>query len=207
MTSNDFFVLVHRLDGDAVTEYVLDRPANMGEAPTCEVCGLFLGTLAWLPPYRVEIESFGNEFGDLAFGFGAREFLVSPRFRQIYDNNGLQGLSGFEPIEVVKVIRHKNLTCEPPRYLKASVCRGETAVDPVASGVEWQGEVGCPRCLQGRKLKRRRRIVIDENTWSGEDIFLARGLPSEFIASRRFKEVCEVNQVTNAVFVPSIHRR
>jgi hypothetical protein len=206
VTIYPFYVLVHRLEGDADTEYLTSEDANRGGGAFCDVCGLAVGSREWLPPFKVELESWGNRYGDFVFGTSA-DFLVSPRFKDIYDNERLKGLSGFQPVEIERVVRHKKLPGMPPAYLRVHVARSETAVDPVASGVEWKDDPVCPRCLIGRELKRRRRIVIDEQTWTGDDFFFARGLHEEFIASRRFKEVCEANGVTNAVFVPSVHRR
>jgi hypothetical protein len=199
-------VLVHRVEGDSVTDYLTCDDANIGEAAFCDVCGLAVGSREWLPPFKVEIEAWGTRYGDFVFGPGP-SLLVSSRFKEIYEKERLKGFSGFEPVEIVRVVRQKKLPGMPPAYLRVNVVRGETAVDPVASGVEWKDDPVCPRCLIGRELKRRQRIVIDEKTWTGDDIFFARGLTGVFVASRRFKEVCEANGIANAVFVPSVHRR
>jgi hypothetical protein len=204
--SRPFFVLVHRLEGDAVTEYVTDDASHFGDLPRCRVCNNVVGMRSWLPPFRVELETWGTQFGDLCFGSGC-DILVSQRFKQAYDARGLTGLSGFERVEIMKTTRHQKFEGAGPAYLKGTVFRGTTAIDPLASGVEWEDDVVCQWCLVGTKLKRRRRIVIDEETWTGEDIFFARGLPGQIIASNRFKEVCDANRITNAFLVPAVHRR
>ncbi len=196
-----------KIEREAFTEFLPAEDANCGDAPFCEVCGLCLGSLPWLPPFRAEIHTWGKVYGDFAYGPNSSEVLVSSRFKKIYDECGLHGLSGFEPIELLKLRRHRKIAGEMPQYLVATVARSQTAIDPIASGVEWQDEPVCDRCLIGRKLKRRRRIVVDEKTWTGEDIFFLRGLPGEFITTHRFKEICEANHVANAVLVPAIHRR
>jgi hypothetical protein len=134
--------------------------------------------------------------------------LVSPRFKQIYEENGLSGLRGFDSVELKRVTRHnRQLLGMPPAYLAVHVAYGDTAIDPIASGVEWMDNDECKLCLMGDKLRRRRRIVVDEKTWTGEDTFLLRGLHVEFVVSDRFRNLCEENGVSNAFFVPAVHRR
>jgi hypothetical protein len=200
-----FYVLVSRLEGEAVTEFLFGKNTQFGEAPICSQCGRFLGGRDWLPPYEVDIECFGKRVGDLAFGSDL--FLVSPRFKDVYVDAKLKGLSGFHPVQILSFKNGEKMVGEKPDYLKVDVFRGDIAIDPIASGDEWEGKDTCPCCLLGNRLKRRRRIVIDERTWSGEDVFFARGAPGQLIVSNRFKKVCEANGVTNAVMIPSVHRR
>ena len=53
-----------------------------------------------------------------------------------------------------------------------------------------------------RYIRSWKGTIVDESTWTGEDIFIARG-SADFIVTQRFKDVCEANHVTNAVFVPA----
>ncbi len=48
-----------------------------------------------------------------------------------------------------------------------------------------------------------KRVIVDENTWNGADAFRPRGSPGETIVSQRFKDACELNGITNAVFLPA----
>jgi len=73
-----------------------------------------------------------------------------------------------------------------------------------ASGIEWGGDRPiCLVCRQGQLLKRWKRVVIDAGTWTGEDVFYARGMPGTILVSERFKEVCERHGVQNAAFLPA----
>jgi hypothetical protein len=175
---------------------------NVGPAPRCPACGSFVGLLRWLPPYRVELETWGREFGDVMIT--GEELLVSERFKGTYTRSGLRGLLGFEPVEVIKVKRHRRCGGEPPRYFKAEVVRSETTVDLVASEAEWEGgELECPVCLDhSGTFLRQKRVVIKSETWTGHDIFHARG-GTNFVASRRMKETCEANEIKNAVWIPA----
>jgi hypothetical protein len=175
---------------------------NVGPAPRCPACGGFVGLLRWLPPFRVELETWGKEFGDVMRT--GDELLVSERFKETYTKGSLCGLLGFEPVEVIKVKRHRRLVGEPPRYFKAEVVRSETTVDRLASGAEWDREgVECPVCLhRNGTFLRQKRVVIKPETWTGHDIFHARG-GTNFVASERMKEICEANGIRNAVWIPA----
>lgn len=206
-----FFVLKKpsvdsRQDRIAGTEALKADDTRRAEAPRCPACGKGIGMLQWLPPYRVELETWGREFGDFAFLGGGDDLLVSERFREIYQSSGLTGLSGFEPVTIVKVIRHRKLRGNPPQYLKARVARSQAAIDYAASGYEFEGELPprCPVCneFQGVIVLRWHRTILQPGTWSGEDIFIAGGEPN-FMTTERFKVVCETNNAQNAHFIPA----
>ncbi len=166
----------------------------------CAACGGIISLLSWVPPFRVVLEARGTEFGDFATT-GGEDILVSERFRDIYFRNQLKGLSGFEPVEIVRVKRKKKTLGDPPQYLRAAVPYTRTAIDLKASEFEWDEPPTCPDCLSAI-IRSWKRTIVDESTWTGEDIFIARGL-FDFIVTQRFKDVCEANHVTNAVFVPA----
>jgi hypothetical protein len=162
--------------------------------------------LTWLPPFRVEIETWGKEFGDVV-KVGAYDLLVSHRFKRLYEEHQLKGLVGFEPVEIVKVKRHRKSIAELPEYFKVSVVRSQTSIDQEASGFEWQSdEPICPECLWPQTsctLRGYKGIVIKSGSWTGEDIFHPRGSPVNVIVSKRFRDVCVANQLRNVVFLPA----
>ena len=175
---------------------------SVGPAPVCPACGRFVGLLRWLPPFRVELETWGKEFGDVMLT--GDELLVSERFKETYTKDGLSGLLRFEPVEVVKVKRHRKFVGAPPRYFKAEVVRSDTMVDQLASGAEWDSDQEeCAVCLLRKgTFLRRKRVVIKPETWTGHDIFHARG-GVNFVASERMKEICEAHGIKNAVWIPA----
>jgi hypothetical protein len=181
-----------------------EKGFKVGKAPCCPECGRFIGSLEWLPPYRVELESWGEQFGDIVIATGMH-VLVSNRFRDIYEQTGLTGLSGFEPVTIVKITRHRELYGSPPAYLKVNVTRSQAIRDQAASGCEWsENREVCPVCLfpPGGLIKRWKRVAIIAATWQGEDIFIPRG-GGGIITSRRFKGICEAHRIANASFVPA----
>ncbi|MBN1204401.1 MAG: hypothetical protein JXB05_05710, partial [Myxococcaceae bacterium] len=62
--------------------------------------------LTWLPPYRVELELYGQELGDFVRGPGS-SFLVSERMASAFQAEGLTGLLDFHPAEVLRVRRKR----------------------------------------------------------------------------------------------------
>ena len=158
---------------------------------------------AWLPPLRVKLRVCGRGYCDLVFPSG-NDILVSSRFKEIYESEGLKGLSGFDPVEIVK-ITPKRWAKEPaPAYFRVHVARSQAIVDPEASGFDPPADRPvCPACRIPWKRKRWKAIIVQPETWSGEDLFYARGGPGDIIVSERFKEVCERRGVTNALLIPA----
>ena len=197
-----FYVLDKFPRGPAEARAELATGHVLGDAPRCSKCGRTVGMLEWLPPFRVEIQLFGTEFGDFAFGASSNVLLVSLRFKELYHRRGLKGLSGFEPVEVIKVKSRRKKRPDPPPYFRAVVGRGRTAIDVAASGFEWLEPPTCMECRRAHII-RWQRIVIEKGTWTGDDIFISRGLSATIVVSQRFKDVCESNDVKNAIFVPA----
>jgi hypothetical protein len=147
------------------------------------------------------LETWGSDFADVAIT--GTDLLVSLYFKQAWDDSGLTGLSGFEVADIVKVKAHRKPAKDPPRYFRATVCRSATAINLVASRFEWDKPPTCPVCCLGDNVRRWEAVVVNEQAWTGEDVFLARGLAGTIIASDRFKEFCERSCIKNAVLVPA----
>ena len=196
-----FYVLqTFRLHGCDASKIGDDR---RGEAPHCDACGKPLGFLAWLPPHQVEFEVCPKGYCDLVYP-PHDDFLVSARFKEIYEREGLRGLVGFEPVTIVKLKRRRRIKEDPPPYFWVKAVRSQTVVDQEASGFEWEKDSPvCPVCREAGFLKRWKRLVIDVDTWTGEDVFYALGKPGSIFVSERFKHVCETYALRNAAFIPA----
>lgn len=201
-----FYILLTRLGVQGCDAYTADG-AHIGEPPRCEACGDPIGMREWLPPLQLELRVCRRGYCDLLFPTG-NDIVVSARFKEIYEREGLMGLSGFDPVEIVKIKPRRRATEPPPAYFRAHVMRSRAAVDPVASGFDPNPYLPlCPECRlprEGRNWRRRwKGIVIDKTLWFGEDIFYPRGGTGNVVASERFKQVCELHRVSNALFVPA----
>lgn len=196
-----FFVLKNPKTGetDAVTDFLPVVESPVGEAPQCKVCGEVIGLLPLVPPIRLELEAWGTRWGDVAFGTG-NQILISSRLKRLFVDAGLVGFTQFDPVEVVRVKTHKRLAGAPPGYELASIQRSRAAIDDESSGLERDAPWTCEECrIDGPK--RTERIVLEPNTWSGEDVFIARGLPGRILTSEQFWRLCVDNDLANCCLV------
>jgi len=187
------------------TDFGYDESVPKGMAPKCPRCGEFVGLLESLPPYRVHLETWGEEFGDLAFWLN--EFLVSRRFRDEYLRSGLRGLSAFTRATVLSHRAHGHVSGNPPDYFRVMPSTGAARVDVVSSGVEWEGgrRPTCEHCLSGGSgaIRRWDRVLIEERSWNGEDVFYPFGIPGVLIVSGRFFEWAQKHRFGNLLMIPS----
>jgi hypothetical protein len=197
-----FFVLqnLYAGSGDAVTDYVPADGARMGEAPRCPACGNFVGMIPLLPPLRVELEAWGYRWGDVAFGPGD-QILVSDKLKERFVSSGLIGLAHLHPVEITAFKTYRRAARSPPRYSIASINRSRAALDESASGVVRDENQRCGECRLGGIIKRVDRVIIEANTWSGEDLFEARGLPGTILTSERFKRLCDSSDLANVLLI------
>lgn len=197
-----FFILKRPVAGkdDAVTDYIPVDGSRTGDAPRCAVCGKFRGMLPLLPPVRVELEAWAPRWGDVAFGPGD-QVLISDRLKKLSAEAGLVGIGRLDPVKIVKVKRRDSGAGDPPKYWLASIQHSRLVLDDLASGLVREEGATCEECRIGGIIKRLDRIVLQANTWPGEDMFFARGLPGTILVSERFKALSEVNDLASGSLV------
>lgn len=190
----------------AGTDVHLADGSRLGEARRCDACRKFVGMRPWMPPFRVELETWGCDYGDIAFNDVGADILVSLRLRDLLRNAGLNALSEFDAVDVVKARQHRKLFGDRPSYFKTTIRRSSSArVDHVASKFQWTEKPDiCPVCWINKKggtFLRNLRTIIDPDSWTGEDLFIPRG-SNDFVASERFHAFCKSQEIKNACFVP-----
>jgi hypothetical protein len=189
---------------DADTEFYGIDNSLRGDAPRCPRCDKYIGGMPLLPPVTVELESWGGTWGEMVIG-GANDLLVSDRLKTALQRSDLSAFARYEPVIVARVKRHRRRNkAEPPVYWHCNIARSRAMVDTPLSGIDWDdpGNV-CPECGIDGIIKRARRVVIQPGTWSGEDIFIARGLTGRILVTDRFKSFCEVEGCTNVDLIPA----
>ncbi len=198
-----FFVLKDDTWGPHDTQCDTVEPDNVGDAPHCPRCGGAIGMLAWLPPYRVNLELYGQAPGDFIDGPGYN-VLISERFADAFRAEGLTGLLGFHPVEVVRVKR-KRKGPKPgavPPYFAVTVCFSRAAVDDGRSRVRRFSPVTCPECRDpGRDSIH--GFTLEPGTWQGEDVFRPRGLQGRILVSERFAGFVKRQGLTNMKLTPT----
>ena len=200
----NFFVLrkPRSVEGKANTTFLPVDGSITGEAPLCATCGGYVGMLPLLPPIRVELKTLGTEYGDFVFGVGD-EILISARAEKILRKSDILGLNRIGPAEIIKVKSRRKLIESMPKYICYGVCRSRAAVDYNKSGLQHDQSWYCEDCRLGGNLIQIDRIVIESGSWSGEDVFFARGLPGVILTSNRFVSICKQNILVSSHFVPA----
>jgi hypothetical protein len=180
-----FFVLEDDMHGRYDTQFDKTDPVSRRDPPQCPQCGHFLGMMIWLPPYRADLELYGAEFGDFVRGPGY-EVLISERFAEAFGTEGLSGLQGFHPVEVVRVRGKRKKSKAPvvPRYLCVTACFGHGAVDDAHSRIRRSKPVTCPEC-RSSGVDSVHGFTLEPGTWQGEDVFRPRGQRGSIVVSER----------------------
>ncbi len=160
----------------------------------CPACGAPISLLRWERPRKIYFR--GSKFADRLSENLIGELVVSKRFKELYEKEGITGIERFERIEEVRI--PGRLQMDSPIYYVAQVPYSqEVVVDPEASVVT--GKISRPICkvcnpfgITGGHLV---RIVLDIKSWQGTDV-----LNNYFVGlvfSQRFYEFIQDNNITN----------
>jgi hypothetical protein len=198
-----FFVLKDDMHGRYDTKFSKTEPVRREGAPRCPQCGDPIGMKVWLPPYRVELELYGKEFGDFVEGPGY-DFLMSERFAEAFRADGLTGLLGFHPIEVTRVSRggNKSKALLVPRYFAVTACFGRGAVDDTRSRLRRNKPVACAEC-RSTGIDSIHGLALEPGSWHGEDVFRPRGARGNILVSERFVQFAQRHGLTNMKLTPA----
>ena len=194
-----FFVLENDPDSSHDTTFT-SVESKSGEAPSCAQCGTFVGLREWLPPLRGTMRLYGQEFGDLVSGPGAG-FLVSARFVESFQEERLTGIPRFQPVEIVRRVQRPRRAA-PPAYFYMRPLFGGAAVNESASRIRRLRPIQCDGCRSGG-VNAIHGISLEEGSWTGSDIFFARGLPGTAIVSERFARAVHHHGLTNIRLTPT----
>ncbi len=197
----NFYVINNHLFDDS--KYAFGEEAetkfNADDAVRCTKCGAAMTSLQWLPPYDVKLSK--SVFGDFVFGT-IEPFLVSELFKTAYDASGLIGITEFNLVKIKEVNGKRKLN-SPPNYFYARVGISEAQIDEKKSKLIRTGGEQCDQCKLGGIISNYQGLYLDEDTWSGEDIFYAKGLPGVLFVTERFKDFVDINNYTNLELVAS----
>jgi hypothetical protein len=196
-----FFVIENDRDGPFDTDSLPADGSETGDARHCPKCGYPIGMREWLPPYRVDITVYGAKgSGDWAKCVGD-DLLISERMADAFHADGLTGLEGFHPVEVVKRnARAKRLGLPKYRYVLADF--GHAAVDEARSRLRRVRPISCAEC-RGTDIDGIYGFRIEPGTWDNLDVFRPRGLQSEVVVSERFADFVRRHGFTNIKLIPT----
>jgi hypothetical protein len=175
--------------------YAMQRGmVKTGNAVKCEACGGFITMLEWLPP--LEVNLYGRKVGDIIFG-SVTHFIVSEKFKELYEKNGFTGIIEFRPIAMYK--RGKLVE---GNYFLPKIDFSSAKVDLERSGIVSKTEEDCcPVCQQakGRDVRKINGIYLLDEDNIQEDIFCTKALFGKVIVSNKFKET--MNDLSNLSFI------
>lgn len=200
-----FFVLQSQRGTRYDTEFDKKEPVFRGEAPRCPKCGGPVGMLTWLPPHRVTLEQHGEELGDFVQSLGgSSDLLVTERFADAFQAEGLAGLSGFHPVEVLRVRRQRRgpRAAGESRYLAVTASFGSALVDEARSLILRPGPFDCDDC-RAIGADAVHGFTLEQASWNGDDVFKPRGLVGTLVVSERFARFVEAHRLTNMLLTPT----
>lgn len=194
-----FHVLNLIVGSVAETTYEPIAP-RYGEAPRCPKCGLNVGMRAWLPPYRVRMQVFGNRVGDIAFGAG-NDLLLSDAFLDGWCRAGLRGLGETQSVEIER-IQPRCPAQGLPRFHHVVVQRERASIDPGRTRVVRTGMQTCDFCGGGGIVNAILGIGISENSWNGADLFMPWGLSGIIVVTERVVTLASKYGLANVTTIP-----
>jgi hypothetical protein len=193
-----FYVLELKVGSPYETWHRSMEPVHLGDSLHCPECGINFTSLRWLPPYRAMIKAYGPELGDVAFS--GMSILVSHRFRLAWEGAHLRGIDEFTPLERVRV-RPARLGKGAVSYYHVEVRHFGTRIDLQRSLIEYDKPITCDKCLSAG-ADTVRGFAIDERSWTGEDIFVAWGMPGSIIVTDRVRQLRDEYDLKNVNLTP-----
>jgi len=197
-----FFALRHAFGSPYDTSFEREGDV-MGEPPRCPHCGDIVGLLTWLPPYTGKLNLHGQDFGDFVKGPG-NGLLLSERLVDAFRKEGLTGLSGFHPVEMLRVRRQRRGPKPPvvPRYFYVSPAYGRAVIDAAHSRIRRSEPISCTYC-RATGVDAIHGFSLEPGSWQGEDVFRPRGLHGEIVVSERFAQFVTQHGFTNMLLTPT----
>jgi hypothetical protein len=187
--------------------------AKYGDAPQCEACGAYVDGGRWLPPYEVDMKQ-PRTIGDFVAGPGGCDFLLSDRALKVFQLEKVKGIQSILPITILKMgTTKKGNTYRRPKLHGISVTRAHTRILYEKMGVRWAEKPERDYCRvcgpggggSGGVYRSYERIVVNELSYSGEDVFKAANFPGHILLSEKAVNTILSNKLTNASIVPCEH--
>ncbi len=183
-----------------------------GDAPKCPSCGDFLGMKEWLPPYRIRLVKGTKSYipGDLISGPGT-DLMASERFVAEFERAQLKGVERWEPVTIEGYSNYweKHLKRPAPaEQYKVAIFAPPTVrvrwdeMHPKAdSELDWKDCDVCGR--QPQNLDFWKGVVVDEDSWTGADIFTLTNMGGLFIVTEDFVDFVAEGKFRGVPLVPA----
>jgi hypothetical protein len=182
------------------TYYYFSESMKFGSAKHCPTCGGAVSAKEHLSPLEFELECKDRGFGDIAFG-AMDDVIVSQRFRNLWEAEGLTGITEFTPTTITSVKRCKKFSGDPPSYFLAKFVWSSALINEAASQFKRPHPIKCDVCRDGI-INGYDRIEFYTETLEDFDVFHPVRLRGLKVVSERYKEFKERNKITNSLLVP-----
>lgn len=176
----------------------------------CPKCSRPVSYLRWQPPYEVALKQ-PRRVGDFVSGAGGCDFLISEPCLTLFESERFTGIEEVLPIIITRMGTTKAAnSLERPGLFGVYLVRSLTQLKYEEMGIVWGSPPKpdyCRLCGPGGGgiggwRKRRERVVVDEATWSGHDIFFAINGPGTILLSERAANAIIQRGLTNATLIP-----
>jgi hypothetical protein len=167
----------------------LVRYGGLKQGNACGNCGALLSSNVIAGPQVYELTA--GVVGD--FITDGMAVLVSERARDVLEKNKVYGFA----VDETPVMLQKKTDQQYYYMIPNGVC---TRLDENASGISVQRVVGCDVC-RTMSLYSIERVVIDEASWAGHDIFECGSLTGEIIATSRLVALARMHNLANFNFI------
>ena len=190
--------------------YEVYGEAHYSDTPSCPECGRSIGNSRWEPPYDIKLEQ-SHKIGDFIDGFGGCDFIASYHFTKLATEAHIKGIERKFVIDAVRwETKTKMRAQDRPTLFGVDIVYSKTRVLYDDMGVVWRKEPSedcCKVCGPGGGgingiYKKIEKVVIDESTWTGEDMFHPMNFSENIILSQKVANLIEDYGLTNAKFIP-----
>ncbi|MHC4266799.1 MAG: hypothetical protein ACYSUK_12845, partial [Planctomycetota bacterium] len=184
--------------------------SKYGDFQKCPKCEGPISMRKWLAPRKVHLKQC-RRIGDLIFGDGGGDFLVSEKLKKSYEKSSLKGIKEFNPVEIVS-IRPKAfldsllnikffeaVIIMPPIRVLFDQMEVKWACKPSAKACNLCGPGGGGKNGQYESYK---KIIIDPNHNIDTDIFFPINLCGTIILSSKAYEFFTKNSFKNVFLTP-----
>ena len=174
-----------------------------GDCEKCPVCNQPISMLKWLEPRKMRLTN--SKYPDRLTAWLPEPMVISEKFKEVYEQEGLTGIRKYIPIEVVKISRITKNSPVAPKYFSAEIDYTTNIRLDVAKSViiGQKGDWSCELCNPyGTTCDKIMKLSLNVSEWKGEDIFKVYSLPGRVFVSERFYDFVKKHNFTNFNLVP-----
>ena len=180
------------------------------DAPACPACGGPIGGLrGWNDPKVILKQP--RRVGDFVWGAGGCDFLISQSFLTAYQEYNLKGIERIFPVTIHRMgTTKKAKSYVKPKLFGVELKHTTTQVDYDGMDVIWDevpNKDYCRLCGPGGGGNKGiwssiNRIVVKQETWTGDDIFFAINFSGTVLLSEKAAIIIDQKGFTNVKVIP-----